>query len=225
MHEYPVFLSLNGRRCLVVGTGGVGRRKAASLLEAGAEEVLMLDASVPDEAVLELAEQPHARFEQRFFDKSDLNGRFLVFACTSSPSVNEEIARLCRERGILCNIADKPDLADFIVPASFCRGDMRVAVSTCGGSPALSRHIRRELEEFFGEEYAMLLEIMRRLRPMVLSLNRETAWNTKVFRELTTSGLLDALGSRDLDKVREILEEVLPAPLRDNIPELLDGLV
>lgn len=225
MHEYPVFLKLQGKRCLVVGMGGVGRRKAASLLDAGAEEVLMIDAAPADETVEQLAANERARFDQRFFEAKDLDGRFLVFACTSSESVNGEIARLCKERGILCNVADQPALADFIVPASFCRGDLRVAVSTCGGSPALTRHIRKELETYFGEEYAMLLEIMRRLRPEVLALKRETAWNTRLFRELTTSGLLDALQSRDLDKARDILERVLPAELRDNIPELLDGLV
>jgi precorrin-2 dehydrogenase/sirohydrochlorin ferrochelatase len=225
MHDYPVFLSLENRRCLVVGAGGVGRRKAASLLDAGVGEVLVLDTGDPAPEVLKLADCGNAVFEQRSFDESDLEGRFLVFACTSNGELNTRIADLCEERGILCNIADCPERADFIVPAAFRRGDLTLAISTGGASPAVCRMIRCELDDMFGEEYAALLKLMARLRPLVLELGMETGHNTALFRELARSGLLEAFERQDLDKAGQILEEFLPAPMRDNIPELLDGLV
>ena len=161
----------------------------------------------------------------RDFVDSDLDGKFLVIACTSSEEVNRRISNLCDERGILCNIVDQPEKGSFIVPATVKRGDLTVAISTGGQSPAMAKRIRKELQESFGDEYARLLDIMGRIRPLMLSLGLETQENTIVFRSLVNSELLTAIKNKDLDATVEILKESLPEPLYANIPELLDGLV
>ncbi len=163
-------------------------------------------------------------FCREFLD-SDLDGKFLVIACTSSENVNLRISQLCDERGILCNIADLPEACSFIVPATVKRGDLTLAISTAGQSPAMTKRIRRELQDYFGDEYAVLLTVMGRIRPLMLELGLETKKNTAVFRALVNSDLLSAIKEQKLDVCREILKDSLPQPLHANISELLDGLV
>jgi precorrin-2 dehydrogenase/sirohydrochlorin ferrochelatase len=187
--------------------------------------VTIIDTREPGPEFDPVTALPNVDFLCREFADADLDGKFLVIACTSSEEVNWRISNLCRDKGILCNIVDQPEKCSFIVPATVKRGDLTVAISTAGRSPAMAKRIRKELQESFGDEYANLLTAMGRIRPMMLSLGLTTADNTAVFRSLVNSALLDALKGHDLDAATEILKESLPDPLHDNIPELLDGLV
>ena len=225
MRYYPIFVNLENRACLVVGAGAVGIRKIRSLLDAGAGQVGVVDTRDPDPQLDALSAHENVTFHRREFRESDLDGQFLVMACTSNEDVNSRVGTLCEQRGILCNIADRPEQCSFIVPATVTSGDLTVAVSTNGQSPAMARRIRRDLQDHFGEEYAGLLELMGRIRPLMLGLGMETAENTNVFRTLVNSDLLAALKGRNLDAATEILKESLPEPLHANIPELVDGLI
>lgn len=225
MRYYPIFVNLKNKDCLVVGAGEVGKRKSLSLLEAGAKSVLIIDTNAAVSGLKSILDMENVQFESREFKESDLDGKFIVMACTSNQQVNSWISQLCEDREILCNIADQPEKSSFIVPATFKRGDLTIAMSTAGKSPALARRIRRELQEKFGDEYAQMLTLMGRIRPLLLELGMDTQDNTTVFRELVNSNLLQALGDHDLDAAREILEESLPQSLYVNIPELLDGLI
>jgi precorrin-2 dehydrogenase/sirohydrochlorin ferrochelatase len=224
MRYYPIFVNLENKPCLVVGAGGVGKRKARTLLEAGASPVLIVDTHPADGEIEEILTLGNAHFECRSFEDADLDNQFMVIACTSNESVNHRISEQCTKRDILCNIVDDPESGSFIVPSSIKQGDLTLAISTGGNSPAMTKRIRRELQDFFGEEYAHMLTIMGRLRPLLLSLSMETSKNTAVFRALVDSSLLDALKVHNLDAAREILKESLPQPLHANILELLDGL-
>lgn len=225
MRYYPIFVNLENKGCLVVGAGEVGKRKIQSLADSGAGHVTIIDTREPDPEMGSLLALPNVEFFCREFADDDLDDKFLVIACTSSEEVNWRISNLCRDRGILCNIVDQPEKCSFIVPATVKRGDLTVAISTAGRSPAMAKRIRKELQESFGDEYASLLSVMGRIRPLMLGLGMTTADNTAVFRSLVDSSLLSAIKGRDLDSVTEILKESLPEPLHDNIPELLDGLV
>ncbi|EGB13690.1 siroheme synthase [Pseudodesulfovibrio mercurii] len=225
MRYYPIFVNLENKGCLVVGAGEVGKRKIQSLVDSGAGRVTIIDTREADPEMAPILDLPNVDFHCREFADDDLDGKFLVIACTSSEAVNWRISNLCRDRGILCNIVDQPEKCSFIVPATVKRGDLTVAISTAGRSPAMAKRIRKELQESFGDEYAGLLTCMGRIRPLMLSLGLTTGDNTAVFRTLVNSALLDAFKARDLDSATEILKESLPEPLHDNIPELLDGLV
>lgn len=225
MRYYPILLNLENKPCLVVGAGEVGKRKIGSLLEAGASPVTIIDTLPADQEIAAMLKQDGAAFECRRFADADVDGQFLVIACTSNETVNKRISDLCAERNILCNVADQPETGSFIVPASVTRGDLTLSISTNGKSPAMTKRIRKELQEYFGEEYAHILTIMGRVRPLMLSLGLETKENTTVFRALINSNLLGAIKVHDLDEARKILKESLPQPLHANISELLDGLV
>lgn len=225
MRYYPIFVKLENKHCLVVGAGEVGRRKIQTLADVGPASVTVVDTRPQDADISALLENPNVSFECREFRDEDLDGKFLVMACTSSEEVNWRISNLCADRGILCNIVDQPEKCSFIVPAQVKRGDLTVAISTAGRSPALAKRIRKELQDSFGDEYAILLNLMGRIRPLMLGMGMATADNTEVFRSLVNSDLLGVLRQRNLDSAGEILKEVLPESLHDNISELLDGIV
>ncbi|MGL1862348.1 MAG: bifunctional precorrin-2 dehydrogenase/sirohydrochlorin ferrochelatase [Pseudodesulfovibrio sp.] len=225
MQYYPIFVNLEKKHCLVVGSGEVGKRKIQSLLDSGAGHVTIIDTRPAHAELKPVVELENVAFECREFNDDDLDGKFLVIACTSNKVVNLRISNLCAEREILCNIVDQPDKGSFIVPATVKRGDLTVAISTAGQSPAMAKRIRRELQENFGDEYANILTAMGRIRPLMLGLGLETKENTAVFRTLVNSELLETMKAGNLDAAIEILKESLPQPLHANISELLDGLV
>lgn len=227
MRYYPLLLDLRGRTCLVVGAGSVGRRKLASLLACGPARVLVLDANpaAPDDPEsATLLAHPAVSFEARPFTPVDAEGCALVFAATGNRAVNAAVADACRRGNVPCNVADAPDEGAFIVPAHFASGDLTVALSTGGHSPALARRIRRELQQWFGARYNAVTLLLGRLRPLVLALGRETGQNATLFRAVAESPLIDALAAHDRAEAERILSELLPAELHPHIVELLHEL-
>lgn len=224
MQYYPAFLDLTGSRCLIVGAGCVGRRKLASLRACRPSEILVLDTRKPDEELTDLIGSDSVVYLTRPFEEKDLEGRMLVFACSADRELNARIAEECARRGILCNVADDPCACSFIVPAHFRRDGITVALSTGGCSPALSRIVRCELEDWVGHRFAGLTTVMGRLRPLVLALGRRQAENASIFRAVAGSQLPEAVGAGDMNRAKSVLEEILPPELHPHIEELLHGL-
>jgi precorrin-2 dehydrogenase/sirohydrochlorin ferrochelatase len=185
---------------------------------------VVVDTRPPAEDFAGLLDRPGLEYAVRPFAESDLDGTFLVVASTDDEELNWRISRLCADRAILCNIVDQPEKCSFIVPAQFVQGDLTVAISTAGNSPALAKKIRQDLGEYFGSEYGLFLRLMSRLRPLVIELGLGTQANTAIFRSLVGSRMLDALQAGDADLGRAILREHLPEPLHPQIGDLLDGL-
>jgi precorrin-2 dehydrogenase/sirohydrochlorin ferrochelatase len=156
MPLFPAFLKLTGRRCLVVGAGPIAQDKIESLLRAGAKvRVVAPDAT---DRVRAWAGAKKIRWEPRKFRAADFAGVFLVVAATSSPALHAKIYRLARRRGVLCNVVDDPAHCDFYYGAVVRRGELQIAISTGGHSPALAQRLRRRLERDIGAEYEQWLE-------------------------------------------------------------------
>lgn len=224
MRYYPVFLNLSGRTCLVVGAGSVGCRKIASLLACDPARIKVLDLAAPGETLQAMLEDSRLAYEQRPFTPADVEGCTLVFAATSDRRTNAAVADACTERGIACNCADAPKESTFIVPAHIEQGTISIAVSTGGGSPALARKMRRELESWLDGRFTGISELLTRLRPLVLALQQETRQNTTLFRNLVESPLADALRRRDRETCEALLRDLLPPQLHPYIMELLHDL-
>jgi precorrin-2 dehydrogenase/sirohydrochlorin ferrochelatase len=125
---FPMFMKLEGKRCLVVGAGKIGEPKIASLLEAGARvHVITLAAT---EAVHKWANAGRIALELRPFTERDLEGVFLAIVATSLNDLNRLVYRKAQLRGVLCNVVDVPDYCDFYYPAVVRRGDLQIAIST-----------------------------------------------------------------------------------------------
>ena len=159
MGDYPLTLKVKGRRCVVVGGGAVGVRKADALAGAGAH-VVAVAPQIDDR--LRAAE-----VHRRVFQPSDLEGAFLAIAATGSATVNAEVAAAARARGVLVNVADDPDASDFHVPAAVRHGEFTIAVSTGAAGPALARRLREELEDRYGGAYGELCALLAPFRRLV----------------------------------------------------------
>jgi siroheme synthase-like protein len=159
---YPVLLDVKGKKCLVAGGGSVALRKVQALLEHGANVEIVSPTFCPE--LNQLAKDGVIRAVQRDYKTEDLNNVFFAIAATDDSKTNENIAAEARKLRILVNAVDNPDNSDFIVPSYFKRGDIIVAVSTSGKSPALARKIRGELELNFKSEYAQLAVIADEIR-------------------------------------------------------------
>ena len=164
---FPMFLKLQGKRCLVVGAGNVGESKIEGLLETGARiRVVALQASP---AVHEWARAGKIDLELRAFTTDDLRDVFLAIVATSSRTLNERVYREAQVRGVLCNVVDVPDLCDFYYPSVVRRGDLQIAVSTAGQSPSLAQKIRQQLEKQFGPGYATWVAELGETRKLILA--------------------------------------------------------
>jgi uroporphyrin-III C-methyltransferase/precorrin-2 dehydrogenase/sirohydrochlorin ferrochelatase len=151
MSLFPVFVKLTGRRVLVVGAGPVGESKISGLLAAGASIAIVAPRAT--DAVQLWARQGDLEWRAREFQPSDLDGAALVIAAVPA-AVAKNVFDEARARGILCNSVDDPDNCDFYYPAVVNRGDLQIAISTAGHSPALAQRLRKELELQFGPAYA-----------------------------------------------------------------------
>jgi precorrin-2 dehydrogenase / sirohydrochlorin ferrochelatase len=184
MTLFPMFMKLEGRSCLVVGAGAVGEPKISSLVTAGASvRVVALQATA---AVAEWAQAGAITWEGRAFNSADLDGTFLVIAATNSSDVNAAIFHQARQRNILCNVVDDPEHCDFYYPAVVRRGDLQLAISTNGQSPALAQRIRRELEMQFGPEYGAWLEELGRTRQQLFASKIDPEQRRRLLHELAS---------------------------------------
>jgi precorrin-2 dehydrogenase/sirohydrochlorin ferrochelatase len=152
---YPAFLDVHERRCLVVGGGVVAERKVTGLLDAGAR--VRVVSPTLTAALATLAAAGVIDHRARSFRRHDTQGCALVVAATGEPSVDDAVAAAARRARALVNVVDRPESCDFILPSVLRRGDLQIAVSTGGRSPALAREIRRRLEAEIGEDYAALV--------------------------------------------------------------------
>lgn len=160
---YMACLDLTGRSVLVVGGGRVALEKVEGLLDCGAAVTVVAPQIVP-----ELAALPVERV-RRAYRTSDLDGRFLVVAATSTGSVNRRVFEEAEAARMLCNVVDVPELCSFILPAVHRQDPIAVAISTGGASPALAQRLRDEVARVVGPEHAELAVRLRELRPWAKS--------------------------------------------------------
>jgi siroheme synthase-like protein len=164
MGYYPVFLEMKDRPCVVVGGGAVAARKVEGLLAAGARVTVISPELTP--ALAALKEEGRLHHIARPYREGDLEGYELAVVATDDGAVNAEVAREGRSASgrIWVNAVDDPPNCDFILPSVIRRGDIVIAASTGGASPALARRLREELEAFLSEDYGPLAELLQEVR-------------------------------------------------------------
>jgi precorrin-2 dehydrogenase/sirohydrochlorin ferrochelatase len=207
MRYYPVYLDIKNRNCLVVGGGSVGTRKVKTLLECGANVTVVSTAAT--EKLHRLSNNGEIKLEERPFQTSDLNDRFLVVGATDNQELNFNIHAEAEYRGILCNIADCPKACNFILPSIVNRGDLIIAISTSGKSPAFAKSLRKHLEKEFGNEYAEFLNLMGAIRQKLLSQDHEPEAHKHLFEQLIEKDLVQMLKNGDTKNINLLLLEVL----------------
>jgi siroheme synthase-like protein len=159
---YPLMLNIKGKKCVVVGGGNVALRKVKMLLDCGADITVV--SPKPHLGMAKLSEKKAIRLIHRDYKVGDLMDATLAVASTDVKEINRTVAHEAKRLGILVNVVDDPRLSSFILPSFFRRGNLTIAVSSGGTSPALARKIRSNLEKSLGKEYATLLSLISEVR-------------------------------------------------------------
>ncbi len=207
MRYYPVNLDIKMKHCLVVGGGAVATRKVITLVNCDAS-VTVVSPEVT-EALKELAEKGTIVVEKRPYRPSDLDGKFLVIGATNIEHLNSNISSDALHKNILCNIVDQPEACNFILPSIVNRGDLIIAISTSGKSPAFSKQLRKDLEKEFGEEYADFLRLMGAIRRRLLSSEHAPEAHKSLFNKLISGGLITLIKDRKIQAINHLLMEIL----------------
>jgi precorrin-2 dehydrogenase/sirohydrochlorin ferrochelatase len=207
MGYYPVLLNLHGKNVVVVGGGIVAQRKIQTLLEHGARVKMVAKELTP--ALSSWAQAGRVDFLGPEFEEVHLKDAFAVIAATNDVSMNRQVSELARANNLLVNAVDQPSECNFIVPSILRRGDLIISVSTSGKSPALAKKMREELEDRFGDEYALFLSLMGKLREEILAKSLSQKENRRIFQELVDSPLLSAIRRQDWNEAAKIVGEIL----------------
>jgi siroheme synthase-like protein len=186
---FPIFVKLEGRLIVVVGGGTIAEGKIPGVLTAGARIRLIAPSITPQIAAW-------VRFGKidwlpKEFEAEDLNGAFLAIAATSAPGVNETVFRDAEARGILCNAVDDIEHCHFYYGAVVQRGDLQIAISTNGKSPALAQRLRRELETEFGPEYEVWLQWLGAAREALRANDPSSETTKKLLHELASRPMFE----------------------------------
>lgn len=204
---YPMMVDLTGRRCLVVGGGRVAERKIGALLDCGADVEVVSPTITPK--IAELVSRKAIRLTQRAARPRDLTRAFLVFAATDDAQVNRTMAEKVRGAGGLVNVADAPAACNFLVPAVVRQGDLTIAISTGGGSPALAKRLRQRLEATIGPEYDAFLKALRELRARAQRTISDPAERQAIYRRAMDSDLFDHAARGDDAGVAVCISELV----------------
>ena len=213
---YPVFIDVKDRRCVVIGDGNIGEEKVHKLLDCGAR-LVVISPGVND-GVRDLADDDRVTWIRREYQPGDLEGAFIAVAATDDNTVNRRIAEEAEQRNVLLNVVDVTHLCTFIAPSVVRRGEVTIAISTGGASPALARRFREELSRSSLLEYSdlapLLSEARAELKRMGVSVD-PGHWQTCIDQTL-----LDMVQAGKMEEARgtllsNLLKGKVAAPVDD----------
>jgi precorrin-2 dehydrogenase/sirohydrochlorin ferrochelatase len=207
MSYYPIAVDLQDKKVVVVGGGAVAKRKIDALLQCGADVYIISRELKP--GLRRLLEEGKVKLIGRRLIKAYLKGAFLIIASTDDSALNFRVSALAKKMGIPVNVVDRPSDSDFIVPSVIRRGDLLIAVTTSGKSPALAKRIRERLGRQFGNEYKDFLIMMGRLRNEILLRRLSQEENSRIFHQLVNSTILDSIRRKDRKGIAVKLEKIL----------------
>ncbi|MFP4142705.1 MAG: bifunctional precorrin-2 dehydrogenase/sirohydrochlorin ferrochelatase [Thermoplasmata archaeon] len=159
-------LDIKEKPCLLVGGGKVAERKAKMLIVSGAD-LEIVSPQVTD-GLGDLIDEEDIFYREKDFERSDVDGKYLVIAATSDRKLNKKVSEAAKSRDIPVNVVDDKDLSDFTFTATLLSGNLKIAVSTSGKSPALSASVKERLKGHFGPAYEKYLDVLAELRPKII---------------------------------------------------------
>ena len=189
MSLFPIFVKLEGRLVVVIGGGQVAEGKMQGLLSAGARIRLIAPAVTPQ--IAEWVRFGKMDWLPKEFESADLNGAFLAIAATSAQGVNEAVYREADARGILCNGVDDIENCHFYYGAVVQRGDLQIAISTNGKSPALAQRLRQELEAQYSDQYEVWLQWLGAAREALRAAHPDSERHKRLLHELASEPMFE----------------------------------
>lgn len=206
MRYYPINLNIENKPCLIVGGGEVATRKARTLLKFRAR--LTVISPEFSDALKQLGDAGKLTLIPKSYAADAMDGMVLVFAATNNGKLNAQVQADAATRKIFCNLADAPTQGDFTLPALVERGDLMLTVSTSGKSPAMSRKLRKELEERYGPEYGESLRILGRIRQKLLNDGYNPDDHRARFRAVLDGGFVELIRAGEVEELSHLISEI-----------------
>ncbi|NLU47674.1 MAG: bifunctional precorrin-2 dehydrogenase/sirohydrochlorin ferrochelatase [Syntrophomonadaceae bacterium] len=204
---FPIFVSLENKRCLVVGGGKVAERKVENLLEYPVQIDLVSPQATPK--LQNWATEGKVNWIARNFQLTDIQDAFLVFAATDDLQINREIARLCQKEGILVNAVDDPAYCDFFVPSIIRRNSLVLAISTEGKSPAYAKRLRRQMEEIITDAHGKFVDLLGEQREIVKETVPDIRIRQAIFEAMAGLDILDLITAGRDEEIKERFKECM----------------
>ncbi|VAX22023.1 Precorrin-2 oxidase @ Sirohydrochlorin ferrochelatase activity of CysG [hydrothermal vent metagenome] len=204
---YPIFLDIKGKKCLVVGGGSVAERKVKSLLKFAAKVTVVAPQVSPE--IENLAVNQNLTIVKARFEPSHMENAVLAIGSANSKEVNQTVYNEAEKLKIPVNIVDQPELCTFMVPSLVRRGDLSIAISTSGKSPAVAKTVRKLLEAEFGNEWGEYLEIMGEARKIAFKTEPEQKKREEMFNEIVKANLLEMIREGNSDGARRKAMEII----------------
>ena len=210
MSLFPIFLKLTNRPCIVIGAGHLAESKIESLQAANARITVIAPHASP--RIEEMSASGEITWLRREYAEGDLAGQFLVVAATNVPAVNRAVFAEAESAGVLINAVDDPPFCDFYFPSVVRRGDLQIAISTAGHSPALAQRLRKEISAILPLDAGDWLTELGNLRREVLQLEPLNDARKELLHQLASRDVCsyDACPSRTLAR-KHALTNPLPA--------------
>jgi len=208
----PIFLQIEGQRCLVVGGGEIAQRKVETLVAANA--VVTVISPTFTDRLAQQAEAGQIRLWQCAYRAGDMAGFRLVYAATDDRELHRRLFEEARRLNILINVADSPEFCSFVVPSVVRRGRLQVAISTEGASPATARLLRERMEQWLGDELEVLLEVMAMARNWLKRHEPDGDVRARKLKALAASEIAHALRDGDMAEAQRIVTQCLGAEVK-----------
>jgi len=207
MKYYPICLNILRRKCVVVGGGDVAERKVTRLLEAGADVEVVGKVLTPKLGTMK--NEGKIKHVDADYREDFINDAFLVIGATDRDDINNKIYVDADRKGKLVNIVDSPDRCNFILPSIVQQGDLQIAISTGGKSPALAKKLRKEMQGSYGAEYRTLLDIMGQVREKVIIRGHPYEENKRLFEALLNSKIFQYIREKNWSEVKKIIIDIV----------------
>ncbi|MCX7771022.1 MAG: bifunctional precorrin-2 dehydrogenase/sirohydrochlorin ferrochelatase [Proteobacteria bacterium] len=204
MEFLPVLVDIENAPCLIVGGGLVAERKIETIIDY-CPKIEVVSPKVTD-YIRKLNEEGKIIWHKRNFEKSDIDGKFIVFVATDDIALNKEIARICKEKRIIVNCV-KPGLSGNCIMPSFSNCDgMIISVSTLGQFPLIAKKFREEMEER-AEKYRKLLNLLVPYREHLLTLSTDSNYNKKLWHDFFSYPVMEKLEEGNLEEVNKYIRD------------------
>jgi len=195
-HLYPIFLKVHQLNTLLVGGGFVGTEKLGFLLKSSPKaQVTAVSREFSEDFLVVAKDNPYVTLIREDYDEKYLGGKHIVIAATNDKSVNQLIHDQAKQRFLLVNVADTPDLCDFYLGGIVTKGNVKIAISTNGKSPTTAKRLRQLLEEVIPEDINEMVENINRYRK---TLKGDFEYKVEALNKLT-EGLVNKEKSRHLE--------------------------
>lgn len=212
MEYFPIFIDLHDKNVLVIGEYRILEFKIKKMIEAGAKIIYLTELS-PEQAE-GLSELENIQFVQNKFSEMYLENVWLVVCGSNDVGLKKKIAKAAADKYIFCNFVDEAPISSFISPSVISKGDITIAISTKGKSPALNKYLKNQIMNNIGDEYSKFADILGRMRKRVIENIHGQKRRSELFDSIVQNpSVLKLIKGNNYSKAEEMIGELIESEI------------